>query len=341
STTTAPTNPLAFPRDIFAALAPTNFLTTHLSSSSTSAHPLRANHRSASTPRAPQIHTGSLTHAHGSAVVRLGNTVAVCGVRGEILVSDSDEPISNTARTEEYVENESEDDEVEKLGLLVPNFEINTGSTPSLIPGLAPSAFAQTLTARTRDLLGSTRMIRAADLRITYSKSTTENVGEEAEEEEEQETVVKARWVLYIDTVFLSIDGNAFDCAWLGILSALRSAKLPYAYFDEEYEGILCSDDPKEARALRLRGCPVPSTFAVFEGQGDEKGRWWMVDPDAFEESVTRESVCVVVDGEEGGKTVIKRVEKSGGGAVDRGVLKEMVERARERWSVWKGLIEG
>lgn len=31
------------------------------------------------------MHTNSLSHAHGSAVVRTGDTAVVCGVRGEIL----------------------------------------------------------------------------------------------------------------------------------------------------------------------------------------------------------------------------------------------------------------
>jgi exosome complex component RRP43 len=33
----------------------------------------------------PTLHPNALAHAHGSAVIRSGDTAVVCGVRGEIL----------------------------------------------------------------------------------------------------------------------------------------------------------------------------------------------------------------------------------------------------------------
>jgi exosome complex component RRP43 len=285
-------------------------------------------------------------------VVRLGNTVAVCGIRAEILKAEADVEAPSSTEEDEDLDN----DDVRDLSLLVPNFELSTGSTPLLLPGNAPSAFAQTLTTRIRNLLLSTKLIRARDLRILYSPSTTldSEMADSAEGTDpsaqiqsggigdEQQVLVKGYWVLYIDTLFVSLDGNAFDAAWLGILAALRDTKLPRAFFDEEYEDILCSDSPSEARKSDLRGLPVPSTFAVFEGgEGGEEARdWVLTDPDAFEESVCKESVCVVVDCESGdGDAMIRKVEKSGGGVVDRVLLRGLVERARERWGVWRDVL--
>ncbi|KAF2712125.1 exoribonuclease family protein [Pleomassaria siparia CBS 279.74] len=343
--------PLTFPRPIFAAVSPHPFLQAHLRSS-TSSKPFRANGRLVTEFRPLGVNPGSLTHCNGSAVVRTGNTSVVCGVRAEILreedipgtqtygagagatagEKDGDEHMEGS---EEQEEEEEEDDgaEIADLHLLVPNIELSTGSTPTTLPGNAPSSLAQTLISRINSLLHSTRLLRAKDLRITYTPSINPEDPYSA-----PETVVKGYWVLYIDIFFISLDGNPFDAAWLGILAALKSTKLPKAFYDEELEMILCSDSPSEAKPLRLRGLPVTCTFAVFEGQaqddGEERKDWILSDPDAFEEAICRESVTVVL--EKGG---LMRVEKNGGGAVGRDEMKSLVKRSKERWAVWEAVL--
>lgn len=329
----APPPALTFPRPIFAAVSPHPFLQAHLSANKAA---LRASGRAAQEFRAPGINTGSLTHSNGSAVVRLGNTSVVCGVRAEIL-NEQDTPGTSSPASVNANGNvdgdgdedeDTEGDEIESLRLLVPNVELSTGSTPAHIPGNAPTTFAQSLITRIRTLLHSTHMLRPRDLRILYTPSTNPEDPDAA-----PQTELKGYWVLYLDVFFISIDGAAFDAAWLAIVAALRNTKLPRAFFDEEYEGILCSDDPAEASSLNLRGLPVPSSFAVFEGRGEgdgEKGQDWVLsDPDAFEEGVCRETMTITVD-----RGAIRRVEKSGGGVVGRKEMKELVKRAMERWSV-------
>ncbi|OAL51133.1 exoribonuclease family protein [Pyrenochaeta sp. DS3sAY3a] len=356
--TTAPAAPpaLTFPRPIFAAVSPHPFLQAHLSAGdSTSKTAIRANGRETQDFRILGINTGSLTHCNGSAVVRMGNTSVVCGVRAEIL-NEADTPGTplssqqlrqstqqDTTDAESEEEDLEETDEIASLRLLVPNVELATGSTPAHIPGNAPTTFAQTLITRIRSLLISTRLLRTADLRILYTPPSNAE-----DPDAEPETSVKGYWVLYLDVFFISIDGNAFDSAVLSILAALRDTRLPRAYFDDEYEGILCSDVPGEARTLRLRGLPVSSSFAVFEGLRGEEGEdasveWVLSDPDAFEEGVCRETVTVVVDGSFGGKgakdVVVRRIEKSGGAVVDREVMRALVERAIERWELVRRVI--
>lgn len=351
----APPPALTFPRPIFAAVSPHPFLQAHLSADKST---IRANGRKAHDFRTPGINTGSLTHCNGSAVVRLGNTSVVCGVRAEIL-KEEDIPgtyarpaLTAGGDSNEEGSNEEDDvddgEEVEGLRLLVPNVELSTGSTPSHIPGNAPTTYAQTLITRIRSLLHSTRLLRASDLRILYTPSMNPD-----DADAPAETELKGYWVLYLDVFFISIDGNALDASWIAILAALRDTLLPRAYFDEEYEGILCSDDPREARRLRLRGLPVPSSFVVFEGKKEEEGgveqeaavEWVLSDPDAFEEGVCREVVTVVVDCAGGGKStkdaVVRRVEKSGGGVVGREEMKGLVKRAIDRWRVIEGILSG
>ena len=344
ATATQPPPALTFPRPIFAAVSPHPFLQAHLSAEKKK--PIRANGRTANEFRTPGINTGSLTHCNGSAVVRLGNTSVVCGVRAEIL-KEEDTPgtYEHPGQNADESQDEEQDDgeEVADLRLLVPNVELSTGSTPSHIPGNAPSTYAQTLITRIRSLLHSTRLLRASDLRILYKPSTNPE-----DPDTEAEMLLKGYWVLYLDVFFISIDGNAFDAAWISILAALRDTLLPHAYFDEEYEGILCSDSPKEAHRLQLRGLPIPSTFAVFEGKKEDEEEevdWILSDPDAFEEGVCRETVCVVVDGGGGKKgtkdAVIRRVEKIGGGVVGREIMGALVKRSIDRWGTVEGALGG
>lgn len=348
--TTAQSQPpaLTFPRPIFAAVSPHPFLQAHLSADRKA--PQRANGRTSHQFRAPGVNTGSLTHANGSAVVRLGNTSVVCGVRAEILKEEDIPGTNDFAIPTDGEDDDLRDDsgEIDHLRLVVPNVELSTGSTPNHIPGNAPTTYAQTLITRIRSLLLSTRLLRASDLRILYKPTTNPD-----DPDEEAEIQVKGYWVLYLDVFFVSIDGSAFDAAWLSILAALRDTVIPKAWFDEEYEGILCSDDPAEASKLRLRGLPVPSTFAVFEGRKDgelggddgDKADWILSDPDVFEEGVCQETVCIVTDVTAGKKSVkdavIRRIEKSGGGVVGREELKGLVKRSIDRWSEVQQVLSG
>ncbi|KAF4537546.1 3 exoribonuclease [Lasiodiplodia theobromae] len=365
---------LSFPRDIFAALSPAPFLLAHLDAASdsstkqkttaTAASTTRPNGRTPTEYRVPTINTGSLSHCNGSAVVRVGDTAVVCGVRAEILKADD---VPNPPRYEGLVDitdvqddedsEEALDDreELERLGLLVPNVELATGATPALMPGQPPSAQAQALTSRLLGALHAARVVRARDLRITYLPPRTDDEGMEDEEEETGRREVKAYWALYVDVLFISLDGNAWDAAWAAVVAALRDTVLPRAWWDADMAAVLCSDRVGEARGLRLRGQPVALTCAVFEpgkgravgapkvlGVGGDSGKaaeeqeraWVLADPDAFEEANCQETVSVLVDAVDG-QCVLHGIEKSGGGVVSRDVLRGVVQLAEERWKSW------
>ena len=137
ATTTQSSPALTFPRPIFAAVSPHPFLQAHLSAEKKK--PIRANGRTANEFRTPGINTGSLTHCNEEDIP---GTYKYPG-------QNADD------------EDDGDDEEVEELRLLVPNVELSTGSTPSHIPGNAPSTYAQTLITRIRSLLNSTHLLRA------------------------------------------------------------------------------------------------------------------------------------------------------------------------------------
>lgn len=404
----APTVPpsLSLPPSQFARLQPHAYLLAHLAPPPASNQPsIRANGRGTSQFRVTSANAGSLTHTNGSAVVRMGDTTAVCGVRAEILhtddiaswsVSSSSASIANKRRRladrgeklteaneDEREDSEVEDEEdrahIEDLNLLVPNLSLSTGCAPGFIPGAPPSVLAQSLSHQLLSLLHSTRLVRADDLRIWYHPPNFGPEDLERHNESEQMDVdselsgnaneskpreIRAFWVLYIDVMIISLAGNAFDAAWAAVLAALRDTKLPKAWWDVDNETVLCSDNVADARKLTLRGLPVSSSFCVFEAdaaagwravvipdpeeqkaQAHQKGpqkRWILADPDGYEEGLTQERACVVVDKEQNGKgrTVILKLEKHGGWTIDSDELKRLVEISAQRWDEMKRILD-
>ena len=372
TTSTSTPQPLSFPAATFAKFSPGPYLQAHLQPTSPSSSSIRPNGRLPNEFRPPTVHVGSLTHASGSAVVRVGDTAAVCGVRAEILlardvptyrVSSAPRGYSNDRTEGEHGEEERkrrDKAQLAELGLLVPNLELATGCSPAFLPGSPPSTLAQSLSQRILTLLHISDLVSLDDLRIWHTPDSLkgqdemegvedghEGEEEEEEEEEQQNPEVKAFWTLYIDILFISLDGNAFDAAWAAVLAALRDTLLPRAWWDADRQMILCSDRRAEATKLRLMSFPVASTFAVFEGKrGDPregtgtKKAWVLADPDTFEEGLCGESITVVVDEEESmaGMQVL-RVEKAGGGTVGIKDMKDLVTLATERWNQWKTVL--
>ena len=317
-TTAAPG--LAFPRETFATLTPGPFLHAHLKQPNS----IRPNGRSPNEFRKQTVHTGSLTHSNGSAVVRSGDTAVVCGVRAELLLaSDIPHPPDDSI---------DEDDMIEGLGLLVPNLELSTGCSPAHLPGNPPGSIAQALSYRILSLLQSSNILSPNDLKILYTEPQTE----EDLPNEGPRTVTKAYWTLYIDILCIALDGNAFDTAWAAIMAAFKNTILPKAWWDPDREMVLCSPRLAEANMLRLNCLPVASTFAVFSTASplrrrDEAESWVLADPDAFEEDITSEALTVVVASKRDSRGGLLRIEKGGGSQIGQKIISRCVRLAEER----------
>ncbi|KAL9578546.1 MAG: hypothetical protein Q9212_005653 [Teloschistes hypoglaucus] len=182
--------PLSFPPSHFAKLAPRSYLHTHLSSP----NGRRPSGRLPPEPRNPTINTGSLTHCHGSAVVRSGDTAVVCGIRGEILNASDVVDHKPATKLEELLRRyggastrlgtseldrrkraRTEDaEEMASLDLLVPNVELSTGCSPSYLPGAPPSEEAQSLSHRVLTLLHTSQLLSMDDLRIWYHSPSSD-----------------------------------------------------------------------------------------------------------------------------------------------------------------------
>lgn len=387
---------LTFPPAVFAKLSPHAYLLENLlggSSGSTSAA-VRSNGRGPSEARRAQVNaTSPLSRTSyvacgGSALVRVGDSTAICGVRAETL-SVERIPSYRAATTVSLDDGDGgmtrgRSSEAKRYDLLVPNVELATGCAPQFLPGQPPSTLAQALSTRVYSLLHSSGLVRPEALRI-YGESV-DDVGDEsvAEDDDEmeiddnsnnnakQKRQVKAFWVLYIDVLFISYDGNPFDVAWLAVLAALRDTRLPAgAYWDADTERVVCPGGPQSANITVCTPgvLPVACTAVVFaessapggrlgaaaasesstsDSEDDEdssrkaksRGRnWLLVDPDRLEETLCSENVTAVVDlsssrtsGKQEHDIKLLSLEKSGGTALGPEQLALFVRRAAQRW---------
>ncbi|KAI0476231.1 ribosomal protein S5 domain 2-type protein [Xylariaceae sp. FL0804] len=396
SSTTAPGS-LTLPSAVFAKLSPHPFLLANLEPPAGSPAPAaRPNGRRPREARPPQVNTSSLAHAHGSAVVRVGDTTVICGVRGETLLA-ADIPNYRHPDNPTVVSSSDADDddaangggegggdgagaaELRDYDLLVPNIELATGCAPTFLPGVPPTALAQTLSTRVYSLLHGARLLDGRDLRI-YSDAAADAAADaspaaaEDDDDDEgyqhqhhqpqqQQREIKAYWVLFIDVLFISFDGNAFDAAWAAVVAALRDTRLPRARWDADREAVLCARR-EPARPLPTRGLPVACTAAVFtarekkqqlqlgrrpgggeRGEGGElgeenQGRFWvLVDPDRFEEGLCDETLTMVVDCSEG-ETRVLGLSKSGGTVAGPAIMQKFGEVAEARWKEFRAALE-
>ncbi|KAL2111073.1 hypothetical protein VUR80DRAFT_332 [Thermomyces stellatus] len=321
--------PKGLPRATFAKLSPHPYLLANLAPTDKETAPSRSNGRAPSAARPPVVNSSSLTHAHGSALVRTGDTTVICGVRAETLLT-SDIPNFRPSNRES---------ELADYELLVPNIELATGCSPQFLPGQPPSVLAQTLSTRVYSLLHASKLVSPESLRIWYTpplEQDEDRMQEDGQEREgeEGEAVLMAYWVLYIDMFFISLDGNPFDAAWASVVAALRDTRLPSARWDPDREMVLCSR--QNWAPLGIRGLPIACTAAVFTGHDTDRpsdGRYWLLlDPDRLEEGLCDESVTVVVDRSEG-ETRILSIAKHGGTAASVELLRGYVAVAEERWA--------
>ncbi|KIJ16523.1 hypothetical protein PAXINDRAFT_113706 [Paxillus involutus ATCC 200175] len=95
------------------------------------------------------VNVGSITTADGSALVRMGGTTIVCGVKAEIAEPELDSP---------------------DLGFIVPNLDLPAICSPKFKPG-PPSEEAQVLSERLNEALVSSNMLPLSTLVISSGQA--------------------------------------------------------------------------------------------------------------------------------------------------------------------------
>ena len=334
-------NHTSIPPSIMPLISPSALLHAHLARDP----PIRPSKRLTTQCRPINLNISSLTHANGSALVRIGETAVVCGVRAEILpVSEiANYRVEQTQSASSPVSEGGEEDysEITNSNLLVPNIELSTGCSPNHLPGSPPSSEAQSLSQRLLSLLHTSQLVAVSDLQIYDDPPPNTEVESEAQNGRE----LKAYWTLYIDILVISYGGGIFDAAWFALYAALNDTILPRAWWDMDLQRVICSPEIGEAKRLRLRRCPVPLSFGVFVPEktttGLEKAKSWILcDTDTVEDDCCTEKGTVTVDEASQGSWSLVRMEKNGGGRVGRIEVKELVELAGARWKEWNRVLQ-
>lgn len=159
--------------------------------------------------------TGSITTADGSALVRLGETVVVCGVKAEIAEPELDQPEHGFLGS--YIIYSLSWNSLGLMKYSVPNLDLPALCSPHFKPG-PPGDEAQVLSERLNEALVTfvlwlpfkTKTYSAASAGTVLTESLCINPG-------------RAVWVLYVDATCINYNGNVFDAALIAMVAALRN----------------------------------------------------------------------------------------------------------------------
>ncbi|KAG0149413.1 hypothetical protein CROQUDRAFT_653721 [Cronartium quercuum f. sp. fusiforme G11] len=154
-------------------------------------------------------------------------------------------------------------------GFVVPNVEIGPLCASKFKPG-PPSEESQVISSRIRDIITSAGLVSLTSLVIHPGKLV---------------------WVIYIDVIGLSHDGNVFDASLLSITHALKNARRPIVQYDPDLNQVLLPDPAcSELLSLDIPHSIFPLSFAVFNRSHI------LPDPTLFEEEQSQGTITVVLD---------------------------------------------
>ncbi|KNZ58893.1 hypothetical protein VP01_1838g1 [Puccinia sorghi] len=179
--------------------------------------------------------------------------------------------------------------------VLVPNIELGPMCCPKYRPG-PPNQESQVLASRLKDILITSELVPLASLVIEPTKYV---------------------WVVYMDIVCLSNDGNLFDAIVTSAISALNagkpsspcsqhththvnadmlcrdgmSAKIPRVRFDPERQEVVLASGPPAELVPVTRGPSLSAhTFAIMDDETI------LYDPTLFEEDMGHATLHLVLD---------------------------------------------
>jgi len=222
--------------------------------------------------RKPIIVRGSLAQADGSALVRMGNTTVICGLRLEVGVPQAVKP---------------------KHGRL----EIGMHLTPLCSPKFSVGRATEHAIAMAENLattITATGVVELSELCIRSGSSV---------------------WVVYADCLCLDYDGNAFDCALLALVAALRDLRIPETEVDEQ--GVVYMGSQRSQR-LTIAHTPVACTFGMIDD-------FVLADPTAEEEDLLNASWTIIYNG----SGQLCSVLKPGGTAISGARLRQCMALAK------------
>ncbi|KAJ1552300.1 hypothetical protein HK405_011857 [Cladochytrium tenue] len=193
------------------------------------AHRLRPDGRPPAAFREAHVSKGTLTSAHGSALVRFGDSTALCGIKAEVAVPPPDQPTLGYFGGTGVCE--------------LPNVDFPPLCSPKFRGG-PPSEFTQSVSEFIHQVTSQCNLVDLASLCIEPGRAV---------------------WVLYADIVFLNYEGNAVDVALTSLVAALQNTRLPKSKYYELEATVKVTSE--RTIPIVLGSTPIASTFSLFEGE--------------------------------------------------------------------------
>eukprot|EP00811_Abedinium_folium_P003897 NODE_13585_length_1158_cov_1.906887.p1 GENE.NODE_13585_length_1158_cov_1.906887~~NODE_13585_length_1158_cov_1.906887.p1 ORF type:complete len:326 (+),score=110.09 NODE_13585_length_1158_cov_1.906887:135-980(+) len=199
--------------------------------------------------------------AHGSAMLRLGNSAAVAGIRAEV-----------TEVPPEAVAGQAQ-------GHIAVAAEFSPLCSPSFREKHRTQSFCVVIAGTLSDILNNREVFDPAQLHIRKGE---------------------LHWVLHLTVICLNYDGNAFDLCLLAALAALTNTQLPTLLdvsmpdaprpLREVPDGTAGAVFP--GCRIALLSLPMPASFVQLSRD------FWVLDPSAAEEAQGRATVslCLISD---------------------------------------------
>ncbi|KAF9084147.1 Exosome complex component RRP43 [Mortierella sp. AD031] len=246
------------------------------------AQDVRPDGRALTAFRPTTVHHGVITTANGSAMVRIGGTTVVCGVKAEVAEPKLDTP---------------------DQGYLVPNVELSPMCSSKFRPG-PPSEQAQAVSEAINRVLKESKVLDLKDLCIEEGKAV---------------------WVLYVDAVCVSYDGNIYDAALAAIMAALNNVRIRNPTYSEgtiKVSGGSAAMTDENSFSLKLARTPLSATFAIFDTT-----LTILADPNITEEEISQGQISITLD--EHGQ--LCGVSKVGAVSCSQAILRNCLLGAKKR----------
>ncbi|XP_055100975.2 exosome complex component RRP43 isoform X1 [Symphalangus syndactylus] len=260
--------------------------------------------------RTTTVNIGSISTADGSALVKLGNTTVICGVKAEFAAPPTDAPdkgyVGKLNGFVILIQILLTPTDAPDKGYVVPNVDLPPLCSSRFRSG-PPGEEAQVASQFIADVIENSQIIQKEDLCISPGKLA---------------------WVLYCDLICLDYDGNILDACTFALLAALKNVQLPEVIINEETA--LAEVNLKKKSYLNIRSHPVATSFAVFDDT------LLIVDPTGEEEHLATGTLTVVMDEE--GK--LCSLHKPGGSGLTGAKLQDCLSRAVTRHKEVKKLMD-
>lgn len=206
------------------------------------AHNIRPDGRDLDKFRPLLLNIGTISTANGSAIVKIGKTTVVCGIKAvtfKCYIQFCNAFFLNFFLV--FQELCAPKPEKANEGFLIPNVELPPLCSSKFRPG-PPSDQAQVLSKLIFDVIKNSECVKLEELCITKEKLA---------------------WCLYADLICLDYDGALIDACVTALMAALKTVKLPQVQHDPVTDSK--EVDENERLPINVYSIPICTTFATFE----------------------------------------------------------------------------